>query len=256
MAKDAARREFAVERQARLRRQERVLQEIFAKKEDGGPEVTVALDPSGVSNAEILDAITSLAQELLSRPRVEQPIAAQASSVEATAKDVRVEIAQMVRAIGRAKEEIAAIKHPLAPNDPMEAASNELDAIVQATETATNTILDANESIERAIHEIAVTHHEDKLVMAMTDEIAANVIATLEACNFQDLTGQRITKVINTIRFVEDRILAMIAIWGVEAFADLPVEDEMLQDREDMVRIGSKEPNLGISQKDIDALFD
>ncbi len=255
MANQAPRREFAVERQARLRRQERVLQEIFAKKEEGGPEVTVALDPSGVSNAEILDAINSLAMELLSRPRSE-PAATQDELHGKEAKDVRVEIAQMVRAIGRAKSEIAAIKHPLAKNDPMEAASNELDAIVQATESATNTILDANEAIERAIHEIAVTHHDDKLVMAMTDEIAGHVIAILEACNFQDLTGQRITKVVNTIRFVEDRILAMIAIWGVEAFADLPVDSKMLEGREDVVPLGASRGNLGINQKDIDALFD
>ena len=57
--------------------------------------------------------------------------------------ELRVEIAQMVRSIGRAKTQIAAIKHPMSAEDQMQTASLQLDTIVQTTETATNEIMES-----------------------------------------------------------------------------------------------------------------
>jgi hypothetical protein len=43
------------------------------------------------------------------------------------------------------------------------------------------------------------------------------------ACSFQDLTGQRTTKVINALRYIEQRVAALIALWGLsEADAGNP----------------------------------
>ena len=78
----------------------------------------------------------------------------------------------------------------------------------------------------------------------------------MEACSFQDLTGKRITKVVGTMKFVEERVNAMAELCGrdeVEALAD----DWDLSERRDdgMPLEGPQRAGEGISQDDIDKLF-
>lgn len=183
---------------------------------------------------------------------------ATAADEESFRQDVRLEIAQMVKSIARTKQELAAIRHPLSENDQINSASSELDEIIAATERATNSILDANEDIERQLATIsaqASDANEEGIVTA-ADHIAARLTDIYEASNFQDITGQRITKVIKTLRFLEDRILAMINVFGVEAFADLPVEAGDQDDPDAALLNGPQASNQGITQAEIDALFD
>ena len=251
-------REFSAERQLRLRRQERALKQITgtgAGSIADGSEALV-VDPSGITNSEILQAINDLRQELRRANGAAQGAGPAPDMAEDESQDVRREIALMVRHIAQAKSEIASIKHPMAEDDRILAASNELDAIVQATEAATHQILEANECIEKELHKIGETHHNDEEVMLMVDKVAEKSIQILEASNFQDITGQRVTKVVKTIRFIEERILALIDIWGVEAFADLPVPEEGGPNDPDNLMSGPQLGNAGITQDEIDALFD
>ncbi|MEP1933713.1 MAG: hypothetical protein ABJJ37_20775, partial [Roseibium sp.] len=142
--------------------------------------------------------------------------------------DLRIEIAQMVRSIGKAKTQIAAIKHPMSAEDQMQTASLQLDTIVQTTETATNEIMESVDGIEGTLKQIHGFTLDDPEVQQLIDQASNQLISIIEACSFQDLTGQRITQVVKTLRFIESRILAMIDIWGgLEAFKDLPIpEDE------------------------------
>ena len=48
------------------------------------------------------------------------------------------------------------------------------------------------------------------------DLLDANATEVYTACSFQDLTGQRTRKVIQVLRYLEDRINAMIGIWGLD----------------------------------------
>src|SRR5438874_2486342 len=57
---------------------------------------------------------------------------------------------------------------------------------------------------------------------ALSSDIRDQVVRIFEACNFQDLSGQRIAKVLETLQFVEDRVARMMEIWGGRAAA---VED-------------------------------
>lgn len=241
-------REFSVERHLRRRRR------------GGSPEVT---------NTELLDSIEALRDEIAALRR--EPSLAQAAPAvagkpagdEPSCRDdtqeaiaARIEIAAMVRMIGQAKSEIAAIKHPMSNDDRMLNATSELDAIVLATETSTEDVLAASEAIETIARRIAGLHHDDEDVVAMTEQIGAEIIKIFEACNFQDITGQRITKVIKTIRFIEAKVLTLIDIWGVGAFSDLPVaEDASSQGDADLMN-GPQLSGQGISQDDINALFD
>ena len=170
---------------------------------------------------------------------------------------VRVQIAQMVREIGQAKSELATIKHPYDNSDRIRNASNELEAIVKAAEKATHSILEANENIERQMGQIANLAHDDQDLLNLVDSVSNETIKIIESCNFQDISGQRITKVITTMQFIEKHILAMIEIWGAESFSDLPVSrtDNQSND-EDVPLEGPQMKNQGISQDDIDKLFD
>ena len=46
------------------------------------------------------------------------------------------------------------------------------------------------------------------------DRIDEKIQSVFEACAFQDITGQRVTKVVRLIKYVEERVNALIAIWG------------------------------------------
>ena len=231
----AVAKEFSAERQMRRRRTQ--------SGENAGEEI---------DNAQILQEILALRQ-MVEQGAGAAPAAAAAVENDA---DVRIEIAQMVRSVARAKNEIAAIKHPMADDDRVKTASNELDAIVAATESATETILNANEQIENLVREITNFHAEDPDVAIRSEAIANHVIEILEACNFQDITGQRIQKVVKTLRFIEERILALISIWGVEAFTDLPVPDPDDGTNEDEQLMNGPQISGGITQDEIDKLFD
>jgi chemotaxis protein CheZ len=170
--------------------------------------------------------------------------------------EVRIEIAQMVRIITSAKQEIAAIKHPMSTDDRMLAATSELDAIVLATETSTNAVLSSAEAIENLVRTLSSRFQDDEDMMAMTEQVANEIIKIFEACNFQDITGQRMTKVVKIIKFIEERILSMIEIWGLEAFAELPVHKPDSNDGDMALMNGPQLSGGGISQDDINALFD
>jgi chemotaxis protein CheZ len=169
---------------------------------------------------------------------------------------MKAEVTRLVQILAGAKREIAAIKHPLADDSRMTRATGELDAITLATETATHDIINAAESIDAMIGKIASACHDDPEVLEMLDHLANATIRIHEACNFQDISGQRIAKVIKTIRFVEERVIAMINLWGVDAFIEVPVETGKDENDQSRLLNGPALANEGLSQADIDALFD
>ena len=96
-----------------------------------------------ISNADLLEAIQGLREEVRALRQNGIPAAA-AVAVEETGLEeslaARVEIARMVRTIGKAKMEIASIKHPMSDDDRVQRATSELDEIVLATEASTNSL--------------------------------------------------------------------------------------------------------------------
>lgn len=241
--------------------------QLRQKTEGAGPATPESPGPAPVPTGSfgLAEAIMDIRQDIaelkeMAQGGVTSAPAPEAEDSDATMdRDLRIELAQMVRTIARAKTELAQIRHPQADDDRLGEASGELDAIVKATEGATNNILESTESIEKELTNIAALAQDDEDIMTITDKIANNVTAIMEACNFQDITGQRINKVVQTMFFVEERIRAMIDIWGMEAFADLPVPDSVAGEEEDQdagLLAGPQMEGQGISQSEIDALFD
>ena len=135
--------------------------------------------------------------------------------------------------------------------------THELDAIVSGTEQATEGILSAAEGIDHIASQLAakLKSTQDK---AAVDDIQQKIVTIFEHCNFQDLTGQRITKVVNTLKFIEDRIVKMMEIWGgLESFKDIEVEVIAEVSGDAALLNGPKlaEDAGHASQDDIDALF-
>jgi chemotaxis protein CheZ len=124
------------------------------------------------------------------------------------------------RAISHTKQEIASVQVRAFDGEAHTHVTRQLDAVVESAECATQQILDAAEKIEEdADTLVACLKREQE--RALAQDIEDHAIRIFEACNFQDLTGQRITKVIATLEFVEERIARMMAIWGgMSAFKD------------------------------------
>ena len=92
----------------------------------------------------------------------------------------------------------------------MARAAGELGAAVEAMEKATDKILQSAEAIDDCAKAMAAAQLTG-YARGMTQDIQEHVTRLFEACNFQDLAGQRIGKVIKTLDMVEQRMTAAVA---------------------------------------------
>ncbi|HYD69864.1 protein phosphatase CheZ, partial [Azospirillum sp.] len=179
----------------------------------------------------------------------------QSESAEAAQRvDVlRRELMEMAASIEQARREVAALRPPDGASDKILSATNELDAIVISTERASFEILNAAEKLM----ELSGRLRADGANGALCGEIESEVTNIFTACSFQDLTGQRTSKVVNALRYIEQRINAMIGIWGVENLAGLTVHHESTDTRPDAHLLnGPQLHGQGVSQADVDSMFD
>jgi chemotaxis protein CheZ len=86
---------------------------------------------------------------------------------------------------------------------------HELSAVVNGTERATQKILAAAEAIDSTANNLSAAL-KGKIEQNLAQDIQDLVVEIFEACNFQDLIGQRVTKVSGTLRFVEDHIARVL----------------------------------------------
>jgi chemotaxis protein CheZ len=160
-------------------------------------------------------------------------------------------------AINETKQEIATLHVTGFRGPEMRRVTDELDAIVGGTESATENILNAAEEIDQCANTLCAmvkTEQEQNL----SRDIRERTVQIFESCNFQDLTGQRITKVVNTLKFIEDHIVKMMDIWGgIEALKDFTPDAIAERDGDARLLNGPKlDDDAGhASQDDIDALF-
>jgi hypothetical protein len=123
---------------------------------------------------------------------------------------MRGDLMDMANAIARTKAEIAALGTPDHETSRLGGASMALDAIVRSTERATSDILSAAEDVQ----ETAWTLRETGSDAAMCDTLDQRATEIYTACSFQDLTAQRTARIIHTLRYLEERLASMMAIWG------------------------------------------
>jgi chemotaxis regulatin CheY-phosphate phosphatase CheZ len=160
---------------------------------------------------------------------------------------VLADLVEISEAIERTRREIAAIK----PTDQLNAASTELDGVVAATEKATSEILSAAEEVQ----EVGWILREKGVDLGLCDVLDRRATDIYTACSFQDLTGQRTEKVVRVLRFIEERINAMIEIWGTgdvgfrmdTLLAEPPEAPDLLN--------GAEAQAAALMQGDVDAML-
>jgi chemotaxis protein CheZ len=160
-------------------------------------------------------------------------------------------------AIAKTKQEIATLHITGFRGDSMSRMTHELDAVVSGTEQATQSILNMVEDIDQFASTL-IEQSKDEADQALGKAIQERVVKVFEACNFQDITGQRISKVVNTWKFIEGHIDQMMEIWGgIDAFKEFIPEAPAERTGDDALLNGPKlEEDAGhVSQDDIDALF-
>jgi chemotaxis protein CheZ len=133
---------------------------------------------------------------------VEKLITAVGNDITPTEQALYSEVVALARYIQTARDEIAAIRPDVVKTEHLPAAADELDAIIDSTAEATNTIMDAAEIIE-GVADLAEPEAAGKLVDATT--------RIYEACGFQDITGQRVSKVVATLKHIEKTIDDLVA---------------------------------------------
>jgi len=163
---------------------------------------------------------------------------------------LRHELQDMSASIVQARREIAAIRPKEGGTDRIATAANELDAIVLSTERASIEILGAAERILEALPELRAAGG----AAAACDLIEHEVMGIFTACSFQDLTGQRTTKVVNALRYIEQRIMAVMEIWGVEGVSPAAPPAGPVDTRPDAHLLNGPSSD-GVGQDEVDRLL-
>jgi chemotaxis protein CheZ len=167
---------------------------------------------------------------------------------------LKSELVGLFQYVNRVRDEIAAMHRPADDEHHLPSMSDQLDAIVGATEEATNIIM---ESVEQATDLLASIRNDltddQKKVIDEAVNISNNVF---EACSFQDITGQRVSKVMKSIIYVEERVNNLISIWGKEEMEKIEVKPVREKTSDEKLLDGPQLAGKGISQSEIDALFD
>jgi chemotaxis protein CheZ len=134
----------------------------------------------------------------------------------------------------------------------MTRAAGELGAAVEGMETATQKILASVEVIDDCARALAAALSND-YHHGLAQDVQDHVAGIYEACNFQDLAGQRIGKVIATLIMVEERLVAMITRYSgageQRAEATKPSSENLINGP----RLDGATGHA--SQRDIDAIF-
>lgn len=205
---------------------------------------------------EIMEALASLRALILPAHEISHSLLEEHKRDIHEVLRLKSEMDAIAEAIQQTKREIATLHYAGAQGREMSRVTDELGAVVLGTESATNAILAASERIDELTGSLAsrLSGHDK----AIANEIAEQVISIFEACNFQDITGQRISKVVAAMRFVEERVKQMIQIWGgLESFQEVKMLEICDRSGEKSLLNG---PALAhdegrTSQDDIDALF-
>jgi chemotaxis protein CheZ len=97
------------------------------------------------------------------------------------------------------------------PSDapPMTRIAYELTEVVNSTEQATQKVLAAAEDIDQVATNLSAALN-GKFEQGLALDVQENVIRIFEACNFQDLAGQRISKVLSILDFLEDHVARVL----------------------------------------------
>lgn len=163
------------------------------------------------------------------------------TALDATIKDEFVDIAGFIK---KARNEIGDLRPKDIQMKRIPSAGEELEAIVADTEVATEKIMSTAEDV------LAM---DPDTTEDFGMQIQDKMLVIIEACSFQDLTGQRVSKVVNTLKQIEERISRFAEAMGVqETEVEMTAEEKR---RHDLLLNGPAIGGPETAQDDIDAMF-
>ncbi len=179
---------------------------------------------------------------------------------------LRTDLQEIESSIHSTRKEMASL-HVGAPSTVgMDQLSDELGAVVSQTAAAANTILTSAEAISNELISVRkhITNNAD--ITPSLDQMELEVSKLFESCHFQDLTGQRIARICDTLSFVERQISRLTNIWGGLESLDHLLEIESASKAHYESSIGdhalangpkmTDEETGHVNQLEIDSLFD
>lgn len=164
---------------------------------------------------------------------------------KSTEPDARLhqELTTLATYIENMRSDLAQLRSIEISHNHIPTATDELDAVVGETAKATGTIMDACEKIEKIAGE---------LKSPVGAELANAVTSVYEACGFQDITGQRITKVVKTLKHIEAKVSDIIGAFSQQI--QTPPSAGADKDEKSLLN-GPQLKGSASSQQDIDALL-
>jgi chemotaxis protein CheZ len=236
-----------------------VQRKIFRIEEGARRHVAgvAANDSAGAQqHREFMTELQALRELIGSRAGVDRDALARARAQVAEAQAYKHELGLIHAAVERTPNEMIALDPQAAGGEQAGRAHRELAPIVGGTERATQSILQAAEEIDQAAN-VLLASVKGSHDQGLAHDIQDRVVQIFEACNFQDLTGQRVAHVVTTLKFAEEHIARLMAIWhGIEQFTPIAFGEEADGDRRFLN--GPKLPeDRGHSTQDaIDMMFD
>jgi chemotaxis protein CheZ len=158
--------------------------------------------------------------------------------------------------LARVKAEVAKIRYQDEGRDPLLTASEELDALKATTAAATEEILNIAESVLGHIEDLRGLMLPDA-AMTLLAGMEGNLGRLFEACGFQDLTGQRSTKVSKLLQSLDGRVERVLDLLDHVEVPDeiaIQVQDEKVEGELALLN-GPQMSGAGLGQADIDSLF-
>lgn len=165
-------------------------------------------------------------------------------------REVYMHIAELAEKIAQLKKDIADSRPDHVKSAHLPSAKEELDAIVEATATATNSIMSTCEAIEKIAAEIGGEQGA---------ALSNHVTQMYESCTFQDITGQRIRKVFSVLVEIDgrvDRIMTTLdqTVGPLKMKGDYEEREVSVDDEKSLLN-GPQSADKAISQDEIDKLL-
>src|SRR3954454_15556479 len=177
-------------------------------------------------------------------------VAAQSLQGFFQAMDARVygELREIAGYIESMREKIGMLQVHDLKNSRIPSAGQELSAITKATEQASNTIMECAEAV------MAADAGDPAAYKAMVE---AKMMIIFEACSFQDITGQRIAKVVETLEHIESRVARFAEVMRDKDLEGFLTENErQRKERKDKLLLnGPQLEGQGVAQSQVDELF-
>ena len=156
---------------------------------------------------------------------------------------LHAELEELKNTVEALKRELSAVRPGDIGQEYIPGAADELEAVVGATESATESIMNACDSV------LTLAKETDK-----SSEIEDLVVNIYEACSFQDITGQRIRKVTSSLKQIDAKVKSIMEIMDGQIFDPQFMSSEIIPLEKSFLS-GPALPQTAVSQDEIDMLL-